>query len=784
MGKILSRFRTICAPLAIVFLTAAFLGCGKPAGKQPGMAARYSSFRNIPGITQDEIKAIDALREQKKFFTYGATLSTELFFDKKDDRTKGFTALFCEWLTEFFEIPFAPVIYDRDNLIGGLEAGEIDFTGELTASDERRATWHMTETIAERPIRAFSIEGSVPLHEIARKHTPRYAFLTTANAVKPELVPGTFETVFVDGSFLALWLLKNGDADAFISRGTDEAILGAYYDVVATDFFPPVYESVSMSTHDTELRPIISAVQKMLHSGGTRYLTELYNQGYRDYLKHKLFVRLDDKELTYIKNNPVIPFLAEHDNYPISFYNTHENAWQGIAFDVINEIETLTGLSFNVANTRSAEWPMLLKMFEDGKAPMITELIHSEDNDERFLWPRNIIMTDQYALLSKSDHRNISINEIPFVKVGLMRDTVHASLFKSWFPGHLNTREYESLYHAFMAMERGEVDMIMSGLRHLLVMTNYWEHAGYKANVIFDSSYDSTFGFSLDEDEETLRSIVDKSLALIDTAGISGQWMRKTYDYRQKLAELRLPWLIGASVLLYVILTLLLVFFLRNRRGRETALPAPTETAAAGNSGSQADSASQVISKLEALGIDAVSTIARFDNDMDSYLRILQSFAKHTPTFIASASSFNDLNSYRIATHSLKGSTRGIGAGALGSMAEKLEHAAKQGDTAFIEANNKAFIETVEKFVASIAAFLQSIPGAQDSAKPEKDAPAPETLAALKQAAENFDMATLQEAIKKLDAYRYRSQPDLANWLKEKAGKSDFAAIAERVGGC
>ena len=182
--------------------------------------------------------------------------------------------------------------------------------------------------------------------------------------------------------------------------------------------------------------------------------------------------------------------------------------------------------------------------------------------------------------------------------------------------------------------------------------------------------------------------------------------------------------------------------------------------------------------ELEALGINAAPALIRFDNDEEFYLRILSSFVTYAPANIEIAkSSIQDLNAYRIAVHSLKGSSRGIGGEKIGDMAEKLENAAKHGDMAFIETHNGPFIEAAEKFIASVSAFLQTLPDKEDSAKPEKDAPDPNLLAAVKQAAENYDMASLQETIKSLDAWRYRSHPDLVKSLRQKAGKSDFEGI-------
>jgi len=196
----------------------------------------------------------------------------------------------------------------------------------------------------------------------------------------------------------------------------------------------------------------------------------------------------------------------------------------------------------------------------------------------------------------------------------------------------------------------------------------------------------------------------------------------------------------------------------------------------------------ELLGKLQALGINTADILARFDNDEESYLRILHSFVTHAPVKIESAKSLfqgqtpvQDLASYRIAVHTIKGSSRGIGGEKLGALAEKLEHAAKQGDTAYIEANNGDFIEMAEKFIASITAFFSTMPDKEDPVKPEKDNPEPKLLAALKQAAENYDMDALQEAIKSLDVWRYRSHPNLIKTLKEKAGNSDFEAILDLI---
>jgi signal transduction histidine kinase/ABC-type amino acid transport substrate-binding protein/AmiR/NasT family two-component response regulator len=551
------------AALALVFLFAVFSSCGKPAGGEGGVSYKYTSFRDIPGVTDNEIRAVEDIQNQRTAFVYGMLPGTENFL-KANGEMGGFAVLFCEWLSELFGIPFSPVFFEWDTLLEGLRSGKIDFTGELTVVDERRNTYFMTDAIAERSVKTFRITDGQPIEEIARQRPPKYGFLggtTTINDVTSRL-PGEYETALFYDYDTVYSKLKNGEIDVFCDESSAVAAFDAYGDVTASDFFPLIYTQVSLTTQNEALAPLISVVQKALENGSVRYLTELYNRGNKEYAKHKLLTLFTEAERAYIEKKPVIRFASEYDNYPLSFYNSREKEWQGIAFDVLEEVRSLTGLSFEVINHPRTEWSDLLKMLETGEVSMISELIRSDDRRNRFLWPDNEIMTDYSVLISKLEQPNINVNEILYTKVGLARGTAHSELFMNWFPRHKNTVEYESMDLALKALERGKVDMVMSSQHQFLLLTNYRELAGYKINVLFERPFASTFGFN--KDEATLCSIINKTLGTIDTKGISGQWMRKTYDFRAKLVRARLPWLFGA-VSLSLGLFFLLILLQRNR---------------------------------------------------------------------------------------------------------------------------------------------------------------------------------------------------------------------------
>ncbi|MDR3201370.1 MAG: transporter substrate-binding domain-containing protein [Spirochaetales bacterium] len=543
-------------------------GCSAPQPHTPaGGHPVYTTFRDIPGVTEEDIRAIELLQKEEKVFVYGGTYSTENFI-RDDGLDGGYAALFCDWLTKLFDIRFRPAAYDWAELIEKLESREVDFTGELTATPERRLVYLMTDAIAERAIKTMRIMGADELSDIERVRPMRYGFLsdtTTYDVLRPFLAYG-HELTRIDDFEEAYALLKNGSIDAFFDEGPSEAAFDEYGDVIAEEFFPLIYSQVSLSTRNPDLAPIISIVQKYLQNGGAFHLTALYNQGHQEYLRHKLFAQLDAEEQEYIHNHTAsrtaIRIATEYDNYPVSFYNAEESEWQGIAMDVLKDISLLTGLTFTPFTERM-EFPDLMNKVESGEAALLTELIRVWQREGRFLWPEAPYITDYYSLLSTTEFKDININEVLYSRVGLIHDTAYASLFQEWFADHPNTLTYMTTMDAFNALERGEIDLLMASRNLLLSITNYLERPGFKANIIFNRAYGSTFGFN--KEESALCSIISKAQHLVPIANISDRWARKVFDYRGKVARAQVPYLVGVSVLLACILGLLTYLFLQNR---------------------------------------------------------------------------------------------------------------------------------------------------------------------------------------------------------------------------
>jgi signal transduction histidine kinase/CheY-like chemotaxis protein len=570
-GKAMRGFRFLRCLLVGVLLLTGLTGCTK-TGTTPTQdsAPDYESYRDIPGVTEEEIAAVEELRDKYGSFVYGSMNDTEAF-DVGGGELQGFSVLLCDWMSDLFGIPFKPVVYEWTDLIDGLATKEIAFTSVLTATDERKKTYFMTDAILERSIEYFRMTGSENLSVLAESRPLRYSFLegtTTPDLVLPYCTD-PYEIVYVGDYETAYQLLKSGDIDAFFDEGTIEPTFDAYGDVVAETFLPLCLNPASLSTQNPELEPIIAIMQKALDNGANRTITELYNLGQKEYVRHKLLAHLTTEEQAYINEHIAgdipIPVGIEFDNYPVSFYNEREGEWQGTALDVLGEIESLTGLRFERPYQDEKPFSELLRMLETGEVSLVSELIWSRNRDGIFLWSTISYQTDNYALLSKREMENVSLNEILNAKIGTIRGTAYDELFFEWFPNHPNVVVYENFNEAFAALESGEIDLMTGSQNLLLSITNYQEHPGFKANFVFNREHESVFGFN--RNEPVLLSIVDKSLELIDTEAISGRWTRQTYDYREKMAQNSLPWIIG--VLLFVTVALVLVAILLWRKRKE-----------------------------------------------------------------------------------------------------------------------------------------------------------------------------------------------------------------------
>ena len=526
-------------------------------------------YTQIPGVTEADIEAIKKIQENyPKFILATMPQNTELFTDEHGE-LKGYTAMLCEWLTEIFGIPFRPAFYDWPDTLAGLAARSIDFTGEITATPERRNYMYMTDSIGERTIKIIRRSSSKKFEESTLDDPLRCCFLagTTAYSVVEPYISNV-EVTHAESLLEVLTLFEEDKVDAFIVDGSAEAVFDHDSTIIAEEFSPMIYSPVSLSTQNPDLVPIIELVQKVLDSDYRHIFADMYKRGYTEYLRRKLSIQLTPEEKSYIQKHrtrgTAVPYVAESDNYPVAFYNQREGKWQGAAYDILEEIGELTGLAFTPVNEPDTAWADLFALLKSGKAAMVTDLMHTAGRVGNYLWADEPYFANQYILLSKSEYADTNVSKIAHARVGLVKDSSYAEFFYERFPDHKKVIEYTDMFDVVDALERGKVDLLMGTRNVLLTITNYLEKPGFKANLAFMRAADSFYGFHINESE--LCSIVSKAQRLIDTRSIVDRWQRAFFDYKRALEREQLPLRIGLGILLFFIMFLLVVLAIRNKR--------------------------------------------------------------------------------------------------------------------------------------------------------------------------------------------------------------------------
>jgi CheY-like chemotaxis protein len=180
-------------------------------------------------------------------------------------------------------------------------------------------------------------------------------------------------------------------------------------------------------------------------------------------------------------------------------------------------------------------------------------------------------------------------------------------------------------------------------------------------------------------------------------------------------------------------------------------------------------------------GLNIPKGLKRFNDNVESYLSILRSYVNNTPAILESIReiSAEALSAYAVQVHGVKGSSYGISAETVGKAAKELEDAANGGNIDFVKARNGPFIELTESLIRYIRDLLAELDG--ETQRPQQPAPDPALLEAVLQASRDYDIDGLDKAIIELEQYRYESQGDLVEWLREQSGKSAFERIEERL---
>ncbi|SDB08026.1 Signal transduction histidine kinase [Ruminococcaceae bacterium FB2012] len=150
----------------------------------------------------------------------------------------------------------------------------------------------------------------------------------------------------------------------------------------------------------------------------------------------------------------------------------------------------------------------------------------------------------------------------------------------------------------------------------------------------------------------------------------------------------------------------------------ETAEEAPADEAPADEAPAEAELS--LFEKLEALGINTAEGMGYCMDDEELYSELLMQFVNEAPSkrlLMEEAFAAEDLKNYAIYVHGLKSTSRMIGDGALGSQAEALEFASKDGNAEFVREHHPGLMEDYLNLTEGISKAYGTVPSSED---PEK----------------------------------------------------------------
>jgi len=180
-------------------------------------------------------------------------------------------------------------------------------------------------------------------------------------------------------------------------------------------------------------------------------------------------------------------------------------------------------------------------------------------------------------------------------------------------------------------------------------------------------------------------------------------------------------------------------------------------------------------------GVDSKKGLALYADDTDIYIPLLHSFIANTPKTLEKLKNVTaeNLPSYVISVHGLKGTCAGIGAEAVRAQALELENLSRAGDLQAVLAKNDKLLADVEVVVANVKEWLDKNDAHQE--KPHLKAPDKELLERLHDCCEDYDIDGVENIMTDLEGAEYEEDGDLIKWIREKIDVSKLDEIAKRL---
>ena len=354
--------------ISFIVLIYGFTNCEQKKETGPVSYNNIKDYKDIPGVTNEEINIIEELKVNHPNIAFGTIPSSEAFF-LEDGTYAGFIIKFCELLSDIFDIQFVPEILSKKTLADALENKTINFTNEFSSLSNINKVYIMSHPITERSLYAFNLKNAMKIDSENDLKDLKIGFFDQnifAQSIKEAYPLISFKDVIIDENDDVISLLESGTIDAFIVDVLKSFSYRRNYLLQYNEIPTLVYIPVLLTTIDPDFEVIISIMNKYVQAGGIDTVFKLYIDGEQEYAKYVFSHLLSEEEKSYLNNiksnKEKISIALETDNYPVCFYNEIEEEFEGIAVDVLSEISNLTDLEFEIATNRNTSFEYMLNM--------------------------------------------------------------------------------------------------------------------------------------------------------------------------------------------------------------------------------------------------------------------------------------------------------------------------------------------------------------------------------------------------------------------------------------
>ena len=176
----------------------------------------------------------------------------------------------------------------------------------------------------------------------------------------------------------------------------------------------------------------------------------------------------------------------------------------------------------------------------------------------------------------------------------------------------------------------------------------------------------------------------------------------------------------------------------------------------------------------------ASAGLERFSGSEESYIQVIRAFVSHTPAVLERLkfSDDNALHDFAIAVHGIKGSSVGIGAEDLATVAWSLEKASKAGDMDTIKAKTPLFIKMAESLVQGLSSLLGVL---EDPGEREKKAfPDHCLLWKLSDACRVYDLDAMEIVMKEIEQFVYEDAT-IVPWLRKQVDTLEYEVLLQKL---